>query len=338
MNYPTPTRRWAAARLVLATVALALLTGCAAVPGTALPEPPGDGTMNYRRDLAPAQQAQMATADRIRTLDPCGFINDAALATFGKLESIGQGQSFETCELRYVRGSAPAGITSVEVELGLHDIETPPRMVGGLPVRFRQADGCMVTVPYTPEAFVYWFHGTAGIDACPAAEVFVRAALPTLQTVPLRSVSPRVRNTRLAELDPCAALSILAPQAPKLRIDSEKLRPFRCRFLLDADNDKTAFNMTSTQKPLELIDGARRFEPQSVLEVEGTPWILDMNVPPASRTYCKADLYLDTAQPELRQVGWSRTEHWTDTVEMSTLSGCESLRRAATALAQMYRR
>ncbi|NEW58053.1 hypothetical protein GV794_20690 [Nocardia cyriacigeorgica] len=104
-----------AAKLVMVIAAAAMiaasLTGCAQrITGDAN----AAGTAaTYRQGLSAEQRAALLVSDQIRRLDPCGFINDAAIATLGTPAYFGGSQGFDECHIAFRPKIGAAGITGV---------------------------------------------------------------------------------------------------------------------------------------------------------------------------------------------------------------------------------
>ncbi|WP_157227806.1 hypothetical protein [Nocardia asiatica] len=319
---------------------MTLLTGCVHdITGAALPAIADNGPSSYRRGLSAEDQARLAVSDRVRELDPCGFVNEAAVATLGVPIYFGQGQGFDSCILRFQPSIGPSRIYEVTIDTGLRDTETPPTTIHSVPVRLRPADGCMATVPYKPRDFVFWLKGRENSNTCTEAVAFVRAALPMLQSRPVRARSQRVLDTPLARLDPCAALSIIGKNRPRLVVDT-KLRPYFCTFALDSGDTTTAQNIAYTQKTLEMLQAAR--EDGKVHILGAGQMHISTGTKDSSTGYCAADLYLNVGSPHRRNITGDLSrrgpEHWVDVVSMTTLAGCVALRDTATAIMQFYGR
>lgn len=315
-----------------------LLSGCGSViAGAALPQVADDGPSSYRRALSAQEQSHLAVSDRMRELDACGFVNQAAIATLGAPTYFGQGQGFDSCILRFEPSIGPNRIYEVEIDTGLRDTETPPTMIDGVPVRLRPADGCMATVPYPVRDFIFWVKGRENSNTCTEAQAFVRAALPMLKTKPLRSRSQRVLDTPLARLDPCAALSVIGKNRPRLQLESN-LRPYYCKFILDSSDEKTAQNIAYTQKTLEMLEWAR--EEGKVHAVGAGHLQINRGSKDSPTGYCSADFYPDLGSPHTRNFTGDADIHgperWVDVVDMSTLAGCAALQRTAEAILEFY--
>ncbi|WP_280310364.1 hypothetical protein [Nocardia abscessus] len=328
------------AGILLSTLLLSmtLLSACGQdIAGTALPQVADNGPSSYRRVLSAQEQARLAVSDRIRELDACGFVNQAAIATLGVPVYFGQGQDFDSCVLRFKPSIGPNRIYEVAINTGQHDTQTPPTMIDGVPVRLRPADGCMATVPYQVQDFVFWVKGRENSNTCAEATAFVRAALPMLKNKPLRAHSQRVLNTPLSRLDPCAALSVIGKDRPRLRVDTN-MRPYFCSFILDSNDETTSHNITYTQKTLDILQWAR--EDGKIFELGAGQLQINSGTKDSPAGRCSADLYLNLGSPHTRNitadVSSRGPEQWVDVVDMSTLAGCAALQRTAAAILEFY--
>ncbi|MEU6191706.1 hypothetical protein [Nocardia sp. NPDC047038] len=321
--------------LVLATT---LLSGCGSdIAGAALPQIADNGPSSYRRALSAQEQSRLAVSDRVRELDACGFVNQAAIATLGAPVYFGQGQDFDSCILRFTPSIGPSRIYAVEINTGQRDTETPPTMIDGVPVRLRPADGCMATVPYPVRDFMFWLKGRDNSNTCSEAAAFVRAALPMLKSKPLRAGSQRVLDTPLARLDPCAALSVIGKNKPRLQVDTG-LRPYYCKFALDSSDETTSQNIAYTQKTLEMLEWARK--DGKVYGVGSGQMQINRGSQNSPTGYCSADFYPNVGSSHIRNFTGDADshgpEHWVDVVDMSTLAGCAALQRTAEAILEFY--
>ncbi|MEU2042671.1 hypothetical protein [Nocardia niwae] len=287
--------------------------------------------------MSAEEQARLAVSDRVRELDACGFVNQAVIATLGAPVYFGQGQDFDSCILRFNPSIGPNGIYEVEINTGQHDNQTAATMIDGVGVRLRPADGCVATVPYHVQDFVFWVKGRENSDTCTEATAFVRAALPMLKSTPLRAHSQRVLDTPLARLDPCAALSVIGKNRPRLRVETN-MRPYYCTFTLDGDDETTTEKIAYTQKTLEMLEWARK--DGKVHDVGGGQLQINRGYKDSPTGHCSADLYLNMGSPHIRNftddVSSSGAERWVDVVDMSTMAGCAALQRTAAAVLEFY--
>ncbi|MEV4129693.1 hypothetical protein [Nocardia sp. NPDC049707] len=325
----------------LLTVVIALLTGCShAVGGLALPEPADPATAGYRRALSSELQADMALSDRIRQVDACALINEAAIKTIGASSYFGPGQHFDECEVHYSPSIGPKHLFEVYIQVGVSDTVSPQTMVDGVPVRIRRGgDACSASVPHQLGGVTYYLMGTEGVETCDELLPFVRATLPLLKSpAPQRNNSKLSINTRLANMDPCAVLSVLSKDRPRLKV-TPNMRPYWCEFLLDKDDDTTWQSWVSTQKTLEMLDGARKYNPGEVVPLTGPAVARISSTSRATSTAgsCLLDVYPDTGQtPHVRNLDKTKPERWVDVVEISTRGGCVNALKSAAVFVDLY--
>ncbi|WP_280209325.1 hypothetical protein [Nocardia cyriacigeorgica] len=315
----------------------ALLTGCGQrITGDATAE----GTsQTYLQALSPDQRAELGVSAQIRKLDPCGFINEAAIATLGTPAYFGSSQGFDECQVSFRREGRAVPVYKVAVDLSHHSVTGPTETIDGVAVRIERGLGCTITVPYRVRDFSYWFYASEGpdgreADVCSAAKDFVRAALPLLDTEPMRSDTTRAVDSPLARMDPCAALNVLDADPDRLQIDTGVVA-YNCEVQLDIDDETTRYSIISTQKTLSMIDYAE--EDGSLVTVAG----VRARQRPNS---CTMDIYLDESNSRTLDMGGDgpppahqgRADEWTDVVELTGGHGCRDLTRVAEAVVSAY--
>ncbi|MFE3446334.1 hypothetical protein ACFXNW_25175 [Nocardia sp. NPDC059180] len=228
-----------------------------------------------------------------------------------------------------------AGITGVGVDMSHHSMNAPNDTIDGTPVIVERVLGCTITVPYRVRDFIYSMYGSEGADVCPAAKEFVRAALPTLDTTPLRSDTTRAFDTPLAAMDPCAALTVLGTDPDRLKIDTHVVA-YNCEVQLDKDDESTYYSIISTQKTLSLLDYGQ--SEGEVITVSGVRAVRKPNS-------CTMDLYLGENDPRTVDIGadgpppahQGRADTWADVVELTGSRGCTDLMRIAEAVVTAYK-
>ncbi|MBU3067982.1 DUF3558 domain-containing protein [Nocardia sp. NEAU-G5] len=315
-------RRFGVGVLALAPL-VAALAGCG-MSGTAIPMVSDQPLASYRAQLSAGDQQELSARDQERLLDPCGFADATALASLGKPVSIGPAQNFEVCSIDY-----PRGTYTVDVTLGQWD-ESPIRTIDlgdiKLGVTPSGTNTCSITVPYLPHSFNYAVTSHNNTNACDAAITFARAALPLPKTPPLRMNSRVSLNTPLTRLDPCAVLSVIGKDRPRLQVITNTT-PYNCDFYLDSNHDATRQELTENQKPLSVLAGERRLG--KVTDINGVPGAVTDS---GSAGGCRIDLFLDQSHPISRG-----NDQWVDEVEMSGHGSCDSLKRTAAALVDVYK-
>jgi len=309
---------------ILALVPLAAAVAGCGMAGTPIPMVSDQPLAAYRAQLSASDQRELSARDEERLLDPCGFADAATLASLGKPVYVGPAQDFDVCTIDY-----PKGTFSVDITVGQWD-ENPVRTLnldgvkmGVLPTG---SDTCSITVPYLPHPFNYGLTSRNRTNPCDSAITFARAALPLLQTRPQRKDSRVSLNTPLTRLDPCAVLSVIAKDRPRLRVNTD-ITPYNCDFYLDSNDDSTRQELTENQKPLSLLAGNRQFG--KVIDINGASAVLGDS---SSGDNCQIDLFLDQAHPVSRF-----NDQWVDEVEMDGHGGCDSLKQTAAAIVDLYK-
>ncbi len=310
---------------ILALASLtAVLAGCG-MSGTAIPMVSDQPLAAYRAQLSPLDQQVLFARDQERLLDPCGFADAATLATLGKPVYVGPAQDFDVCAIDYPRGTFSVDITIgqwAQLPIRTIDLDGVER-IGVTP---NGSDTCDITVPYRPRPFSYSVTSHNGTNACDSAITFVRSALPLLKTRPLRMNSKVSLNTPLTRLDPCAVLSVIAKNRPRLQVNTN-ITPYNCDFYLDSNHESTRQELTENQKPLSLLAGDRRFG--KVIDINGAAAVLGGSTTPG---HCELDLFLDRSHPVSRF-----NDQWVDEVEMDGNGGCDALKQTAAAIVDLYK-
>lgn len=315
--------RFRAGILALASLAAAV-AGCG-MSGTPIPMVSDQPLAAYRAQLSPLDQQVLFARDQERLLDPCGFADAATLATLGKPVYVGPAQDFDVCAIDYPRGTFSVDITVgqwAQVPLRTVDLDGVER-IGVTP---NGRNTCDISVPYRPRPFNYSLTSYNETNACDIAIAFVRSALPLLKTRPLRMNSKVSLNTPLTRLDPCAALSVIAKDRPRMQVNTN-ITPYSCDFYLDSDHESTRQELTENQKPLSLL--ARNRSSGKVIDINGATAVLDDSTTPG---HCEVDLFLGQSHPIPRF-----NDQWVDAVEMDGNGGCDALKQTAAAIVDLYK-
>ncbi|CAM4320059.1 hypothetical protein NONI108955_20605 [Nocardia ninae] len=194
--------------------------------------------------------AILAERESLRSLDPCGYFDDAAIHRIGTPDAIEIDNSFDTCMVTF---RPPHDLASISVSIGglteadlgqgplLH---TPQHQIGDTTVRTFSVDrlSCNAIVPVND----YWSIAIGALaaagregrprDQCAAALELATAIVPRRLDRPLRVNSPHThRNSRLAALDPCKVLDTLGQGHHPYRVNDTS--PWNCSFELDNNDD-----------------------------------------------------------------------------------------------------
>ncbi|MEV6770299.1 hypothetical protein AB0N05_16925 [Nocardia sp. NPDC051030] len=285
----------------------------------------------YRGWLGAEVRQDLAAKDFVRELDPCGFVNDAAIATLGTPTYFGRDQGFDECLLIFRPAVGPNQLSRIKVTTEFRGSSSPKVDLGGTSVGVKAEGGyCIADVPFRNRVISFWTDSLNGSDTCSEAKKFVTAALPQFRTTPLRSESKiALNNTPLARMDPCAALSIVGKNRPRLKVQTGVV-PYYCGFMLDSDDQSTAQNLTSTQKTLDMVEYA--VKKNETMQVGSARARISSSKP----AYCSLDLYLDEKSPRVTTYNSGDPERWVDVVEMSGQTTCEELAKTATAIVELY--
>ncbi|WP_157129453.1 hypothetical protein [Nocardia amamiensis] len=339
------------ALLVCVLVLVFGLSAAACSPGPgetgAVPETTAPQARPYQQLLSAADRDAVAYRDSMRQVDPCGYLDEAAVRAIGDPGYWGADGEFESCAAVFGDPVGPKEIDKISVELG--GSPEPgygvPVEVGGTTVRTSPSeDFCSAYVDLNARQslrFVVWrkgdFLGRAPkVDLCPeAAAVAAAAAGPHLGQRPARSQS-RFANmaSRLSALDPCKVLDTLAAGHPRLYVGTAPL-PWQCDFNFDvADRSGGAhvdflFDSEVTLEASSMMDEVgSRIDGYPVVEQageRGTSWAdscqMRVGVDPAWQPPARGDQGRDV-----------------DMVRISVENGgCEQARAIATELLRLYK-
>ncbi|MFI1465297.1 hypothetical protein [Nocardia carnea] len=297
----------------------------------------------YRDQLGHEDLDNVLWRDHVRMLDPCGFINDAAIATLGAPTYFGGAQAFSECQVVFRPSVTEKGIYKVVADLSSRSAEPANATVNGLPVNTQAGLGCLITVPYRERGFSYWVHSKDGpegfgheLNACDEGLDFVAAALPTLDTTPLRRDTTHGFNTPLANIDPCAALDHLDIDYSRWQIFTG-LVASTCEFRFDGEDESTQYGWTNTQKTLDMLFHAHVLD-YPVRTIDG--------VRAVQSDTCSLDIYLGETDPRVVDIDadgpptddyWAFSDHWVDVVELTARDDCPRLDEVASAIIAAYR-
>jgi hypothetical protein len=312
-----------------------------AAPETTVPQ-----ARPYQQLLSAADREAVAYRDSMRQVDPCGYLDEAAVRAIGDPGYWGADGEFESCAALFGDPVGPKDIDKISVELG----GSPEPgygvavEVGGTTVRTSPSeDFCSAYVDLNARQslrFTVWrkgeFLGRAPtVDLCPEAAAVAAAAGPHLGQRPARSQS-RFANmaSRLSRLDPCTVLDTLAAGHPRLYVGTQP-QPWQCDFNFDAaDRSGGAhvdflFDSEVTLEASSMMDEVgSRIDGYPVVEQageRGTSWA----------DSCQMRVGVDPAwQPPARGDQGRNVDMVRISVENG---GCEQARAIATELLRLYK-
>ncbi|MFC9896247.1 hypothetical protein ACFVMC_21370 [Nocardia sp. NPDC127579] len=229
-------------RVAVFVSALALLAGCAET------ESKSDAVDRTYREMVPDASAQLEYLDSIRPLDPCGFVDGAAVARLGRTEFFGAGSGLNSCEIAYATGN-PVPLVVVEmVNQAWSSLAKPVDVGGGKTVNVDEysetADHCNAYAPFDDKlAINYRVYGEG--NRCDDVTAVAAASLPTLTTRPLRTESRHPSAaTKLSRMDPCQPLGVVGKGQQRVSI-GQGWDPSKCTFFVGEVPTSTIDNATS---------------------------------------------------------------------------------------------
>lgn len=246
-------RKVFAAAAVLFSVVVAT-TSCSSTQAKPTPTSPPDRPA-YPGLLSAQDQQTIAYRDTLRPLDPCGYLDDAAVHRIGTPAYIGALFDFNACSASF---KSPDGdlLGSIQVSMfrAVPGSGTQPE-VGEIEVSAGPSEGsCAANVPIDDRVSIMVL-AAGKFDSCAVVRDVGRAAVTHRLERPLRATSQRAHmNSRLATLDPCAVLgkigqghhpALVANDASRLALRphgadyDNSANPWECAFLLDRGADST---------------------------------------------------------------------------------------------------
>ena len=243
-------------RIMLAFMLIGLTSGCAtAVEG----EPKAVGAVDpsnyYGFELSAEEQQRLLLNQAVRQIEPCGLVDEAAIAQQGQVVAFGPGDTVGDCEIRYLPpGRDPDNSVWVTVDLAspvvlgpqAGDADGAPLYEsssgGGSDYCYRylaldielpdvESGNSEVTVK-PPVAYAYISVYSAEGPPCEAVAAIARMVVANLRSgPPQRDADTPIP---LATVDPCALVGNLPADfsATKVRFDDG---PFKCNIELGDD-------------------------------------------------------------------------------------------------------
>lgn len=230
----------------MATMAILMVIGLAGCGTQAPGDPQPAAAPQYPDFLGPKIVSKLAYLDSLRTIDPCGYLDPAALDRIARPASIGADGEYNSCTAAFGTEVGPKRIAKVEFDMGM--INQPgfgtPVDVNGTTIRVADAGGefCSAHLQFDDQQAVAIRVFTAPLapraDLCPEAVDIATASIPLLGTRPSRAGSTHAHiDTQLSRLDACDVLQTLSQGHPDL--DAGGLNPWGCWFRLDRFDEST---------------------------------------------------------------------------------------------------
>lgn len=324
-------------RKLIVAVALLVATSACAAPEN--PAPPVQ-QVGYPKSLSARDQATIAYRDTLRPLDPCGYLDDAALRRVGTPAYVGALFEFNSCSASF---KSPDGepLGSIHVNM-FRGIGTPLDEIAYAP-----GATCGANVPIDDHLSLMVF-ADGKFDRCAVVQDVARSVAPHRSERALRTTSPRAHmNSRLAALDPCAVLGeigrgrhpalVSADEPVKGPDHPDNVNPWACSFRLDNGDDSTLqdirYKFTSEHFTAQLGTAERE------LRIGGLP-ALENPRPETPRSPGSCTLNVSTT-PQPARPGADRynpiSDAWSsEFIAIEAAGGCAAARATAEELIRLY--
>ncbi|GAA5093813.1 DUF3558 domain-containing protein [Nocardia iowensis] len=308
----------------------------------------------YPEFLSAEDKATIAYRDTLRTLDPCGYLDDAAIRRIGTPTYIGAESIFSWCTVRFASPSAVPGIGSISAAMMRSGSADATHQVGEVKAwtipSAKPGEFCRAGIPVDDRSDIV-LSAYADPDAradepkgdlCATALDLARATVPHRLERPLRATSQRAHiNSRLATLDPCSVLGTIAQgHRPALASpDADPyVDPWKCEFLLNPDDGSTAQivrYMFESDAAHMTAKGTRKETTIGGLRATEDP------TPGDHLAAGTCEISLSTApQPPVIEPGapTGRADAgYSEIITIRALNGCAPARTTAEELARLYR-
>ncbi|WP_378743419.1 hypothetical protein [Nocardia brasiliensis] len=197
--------------------------------------------------LSTQDQAMIAYRDTVRPLDPCGYVDDAAIQRIGTPDYFGAWSAFSNCRVSF---SPPGGDRATMITASMYPVIGGAQFEGEItPHPDDEGVSCTADVPVSDRLQINFIVYADGDfigdhpkgDACAPVRDIAAAAVAHRLERPLRATSQRAHmNSRLATLDPCAVLGKVGQgHRPALADNGTNWNPWDCSFHLDRGDEST---------------------------------------------------------------------------------------------------
>lgn len=301
--------------------------------------------------LSAEDQQTIAYRDTLRPLDPCGYLDDAAVHRIATPAYIGALFGFNQCAASFKSPDADLlGSIQVSMFRALPGSGTQPE----IEVSAGPPEGsCAANVPIDDRASIMVI-ADGKFDSCTVVRNVARAAITHRQERPLRANSLRAHmNSRLATLDPCAVLGKVGQgHHPALaaydrlpvtlksnRVDYDNsANPWECAYRLDPDADSTFQHIRYTFNNDSL--NATAGSDQNEIRIGGLRALED---PKPDRSFPAAGSCLIevSTSPQPAEPGPDRhnpiSDAWSsEIISIEAANGCAAARATAEELVSLY--
>lgn len=348
-------------RLALSMSAALHMASCSiAVDGSALRSPNPPRPASYRQYQDANTNEILRHADQLRAIDPCSLFDLGAANRVGPITYVGATSELSECEIRYA-------VPQIEEKSGyITTFSDAPNMVKSINVGERAIDytpddqlsrpqrqrGCtsFVNTGYTHTEGVYEFlmfaldisgdFGADGRSGCEELSQVVEASRPLINKPAPRANSARLPKSKLATLDPCAALDVLgAGRKIELLSTSD---PFRC------DYRETGDKLDDTRREIDFymaeLDNDPKRPPRQQFDINdkilGAPTHLEVRqlyVEPIFR--CEFTAYVGLDHPLTGSDPQSRGARWVEEIHVNgndTSRQCKNVRHVIEEAVRAY--
>lgn len=218
--------------LVGAGCALMMSTGCVRDPADQ-GWTPGSITASYRDRLSAEDQRKLSLRDKLRDIDPCGFIDLDSIRQHGPIAATGTPGS---CEVHHPEGGPSYIRVSIEGSPELYASRNDPKQLSlaGTPAietHDNPGNACRISIGRDTDSSLTYLTGD---NDCSILESVVAASVPLIAKSPAYP-EPRAKLDRL---DPCLSIdSLPADRHPILHLQFDSLNT--CAYSVAPDTYST---------------------------------------------------------------------------------------------------
>lgn len=315
---------WCCAPVILALVVSACSQQVAGKPGAE----PADASPTFGVKVPPGDRQKLDVAERIRSVDPCGFFDQERIsAGYGQIITLGPASRISTCEvglLQFTRKQVPSHVTIDMASYPPRDDE-PTKQIAGetvtvdgvrnshgdcaykVPMRFpvRATGGAAVPDIVEVPTLAYATVSSAGFTPDTLGCQLVEETVTTLVTA-FRDNKLPGRNTSqvgvpLTRHSPCELMQHLPAGLTAAGLDAET-EPYECRFQLrKPGGSQYNTDLVSVVFQLRSADTAMKpFSKFATTQVTGKPVLIDRDTTisdPHCSVWFPAGPVIDTYRP-----------------------------------------
>ncbi|MFI8977224.1 hypothetical protein ACIGO9_30375 [Nocardia asteroides] len=294
----------------------------------------------YPDSLNPKSAAKLAYLDNLRPIDPCGYLDVAALERIGPPAHIGAAGEFNSCTASFATEVGSKRIGKVELDMGMiHEPGFGTRVdVNGTTIMVADAgEFCSAHLELddqqTIAVRVFVAPTAPRADLCTEATEIATASIPLLKTRPPRSGSAHENvDTKLSRLDACDVLHTLGRDRPNLEIGG--LNPWGCWFQLDRLDQSTQQEIAFLRVSEVLI--SKVMTNDQLTEIDGFPARYSSGTGKYAAT-CELVVGVD-AQRRTKQERRASGDRDIEVVRINTnTGGCDTAKATAAEVVRLYK-